>query len=54
MIRLVYDGRNGQPYTSIGRELVEAGEIAAADVSLDRVKTWLRAQGQQDGEAGAR
>ena len=26
--RLVYDGRNGQPYTSIGRLLIEAGEIA--------------------------
>ena len=25
--RLVYDGRNGQPYTSIGRLLIEAGEI---------------------------
>ena len=26
--RLVYDGRNGRPYTSIGRLLIEAGEIA--------------------------
>ena len=51
VIRLIYDGRNGQPYTSIGRILVEAGEIAPGDMSLDRLKTWLRAHGQ---EAGAR
>ena len=29
-VRLAYDGRNGQPYTSIGRLLIEAGEIAGA------------------------
>ena len=29
-VRLVYDGRNGKPYTSIGRSLIEAGEIGRA------------------------
>ena len=52
VMRLVYDGRNGQPYTSIGRILVEAGEIAAADMSLERLKAWLRAHGQHAGAAG--
>jgi membrane-bound lytic murein transglycosylase A len=41
--RLVYDGRNGRPYTSIGRLLIEAGEIAQAEMSLARLKAWLRA-----------
>ena len=50
IVRLAYDGRNGQPYTSIGRLLIEAGEIAEAEMSLDRLKSWLRANGQAPGE----
>jgi len=50
--RLVYDGRNGQPYTSIGRLLIEAGEIPEGDMSLARLKTWLRANGLKPGEKG--
>jgi membrane-bound lytic murein transglycosylase A len=41
--RLVYDGRNGRPYASIGRLLIEAGEIPEAEMSLARLKAWLRA-----------
>jgi membrane-bound lytic murein transglycosylase A len=41
--RLIYDGRNGRPYTSIGRLLVESGEIAQSEMSLARLKAWLRA-----------
>lgn len=51
-MRLVYDGRNGQPYTSIGRILVQTGEIPASDMSLERVKAWLRAKGQAEREPG--
>ena len=51
-LRLAYDGRNGQPYTSIGRLLIEAGEIEAEDMSLVALKRWLRANGQKPGEAG--
>jgi membrane-bound lytic murein transglycosylase A len=40
--RLAYDGRNGLPYTSIGRILIEAGEIAESDMSLASLKAWLR------------
>jgi membrane-bound lytic murein transglycosylase A len=40
--RLVYDGRNGRPYSSIGRLLIEAGEIAEPEMSLARLKAWLR------------
>ena len=38
-VRLAYDGRNGQPYTSIGRLLIEAGEIAEREMSLARLKS---------------
>jgi membrane-bound lytic murein transglycosylase A len=50
--RLIYDGRNGQPYTSIGRLLIEAGEIGEAEMSLARLKAWLRANGLRPGEKG--
>jgi membrane-bound lytic murein transglycosylase A len=50
--RLVYDGRNGRPYTSIGRLLVEAGEIPQGEMSLARLKAWLRANGLKPGDKG--
>ena len=50
--RLVYDGRNGLPYASIGRILIESGEIAEGDMSLERLKAWLRAAGLGEGERG--
>jgi peptidoglycan lytic transglycosylase A len=50
--RLVYDGRNGLPYTSIGRILIEAGEIAESAMSLASLKAWLRAAGLGEGERG--
>jgi membrane-bound lytic murein transglycosylase A len=40
--RLAYDGRNGLPYTSIGRILIGAGEIAEGAMSLASLKAWLR------------
>jgi membrane-bound lytic murein transglycosylase A len=40
--RLVYDGRNGRPYTSIGRRLIETGAIPEPEMSLARLKSWLR------------
>jgi membrane-bound lytic murein transglycosylase A len=48
-VRLAYDGRNGQPYTSIGRILIEAGEIAQSDMSLGCLKGWLRGNGLAPG-----
>jgi membrane-bound lytic murein transglycosylase A len=43
--RLAYDGRNGLPYTSIGKILIEAGEIAEGAMSLASLKAWLRRDG---------
>ena len=40
--RLAYDGRNGLPYTSIGRILIEFGEISESAMSLSSLTAWLR------------
>jgi membrane-bound lytic murein transglycosylase A len=40
--RLTYAGRNGHAYTSIGRILVESGEIPLGEMSLERLMGWLR------------
>jgi membrane-bound lytic murein transglycosylase A len=45
--RLAYDGRNGLPYTSIGRILIETGEIAESAMSLASLKAWLRADSER-------
>jgi membrane-bound lytic murein transglycosylase A len=52
VVRLAYDGRNGQPYTSIGRLLIEAGAIKESDMSLAALKAWLRRHGQRRGDEG--
>jgi membrane-bound lytic murein transglycosylase A len=51
-LRLAYDGRNGLPYTSIGRILIETGAIAESAMSLAALKAWLRAAGLGEGERG--
>lgn len=42
-IRITYDGKNGHPYTSIGRYLIDAGLFAPDDMTLDALKVWLSA-----------
>jgi membrane-bound lytic murein transglycosylase A len=41
VMRVAYAGRNGQPYTSIGRLLVERGEMDPGTMTLERLLTWL-------------
>lgn len=43
VLRVTYAGRNGHPYRSIGRLLVERGEIAEAAMTAGAVQGWLRA-----------
>jgi membrane-bound lytic murein transglycosylase A len=42
-VRLGYAGKNGYPYTSIGRLLIERGAIAPDAMSMAAVKAWLSA-----------
>jgi membrane-bound lytic murein transglycosylase A len=43
-MRVTYDGKNGHPYTSLGRHLVDTGQATAAEMSLDFLGQWLRAE----------
>ena len=40
--RLVYAGRNGHPYTSIGKRLVERGAMTLEEMTLAKLMAWLR------------
>jgi membrane-bound lytic murein transglycosylase A len=42
-VRVHYDGKNGHPYSSIGRYLIEKAILAADRVSMGALATWLRA-----------
>jgi membrane-bound lytic murein transglycosylase A len=54
VIRLVYAGRNGQPYSSIGRILVAEGHVPPEGIGMERLKSWIRTQGQGEQEPGGR
>lgn len=45
--RIGYAGQNGHIYTAIGRPLIERGEIAREDMSLEAIADWLRAHPQE-------
>jgi membrane-bound lytic murein transglycosylase A len=42
-LRLGYSTKNGHPYTSIGKKLVELGEGKPKSMTMDGIKAWLRA-----------
>ena len=46
-LRLGYAGRNGHPYVSIGRWLINEGRIAERDMTLAKLKQWLRENGEE-------
>ena len=50
--RLVFDGRNGHLYSSIGRLLIEFGKISLHSMSIGALKDWVRRAGQSIGEEG--
>jgi len=43
IIRVHYDGKNGHPYSSIGRFLIEKGLLAADKMSMGALSRWLKA-----------
>ncbi|MDR1827130.1 MAG: MltA domain-containing protein, partial [Methylobacteriaceae bacterium] len=47
ILRVAFAGRNGYPYTSIGRILLERGEIAKGGLTLKRLLDWLAAHPDQ-------
>lgn len=43
MVRLNYADQNGHPYQSIGRVLIERGELKLEDASMQGIQAWARA-----------
>ena len=41
LLRVNYDAHNGQPYTPVGRILIERNIIAREDMSMDRIRKWM-------------
>jgi membrane-bound lytic murein transglycosylase A len=41
--RLAFDGRNGRPYTPIGRILRDQGAIPAGGINMQTIRAWLDA-----------
>ncbi len=44
VVRLTFDGKNGHPYTSVARRLIERGDIKVEGADLEGMIAWLRAQ----------
>lgn len=43
MLRVGYADQNGYPYRSIGRYLIEQGELRASEASMQGIQAWARA-----------
>lgn len=43
IVRVAYADQNGSPYKSIGRYLVDKGELRLAQASAQGIKTWIKA-----------
>jgi membrane-bound lytic murein transglycosylase A len=43
MLRIGYDGHNGWPYVPVGRILIERGLVPRNEMSMDRIREWIRA-----------
>lgn len=44
VLRLAYDGRNGWPFTAIGRKLVERGVMLKEVATMQALRAWLAAR----------
>ena len=40
-LRVNYDSHNGQPYTPVGRVLIERNIIPREEMSMDRIRQWM-------------
>lgn len=41
-VRLAYAGNNGQPYQSVGRWLIEQGELQPGQASWPQIRAWIQ------------
>ncbi len=42
VVRIGFDGHNGQPYRSIGRALIDRGELELHQASWDGIRGWMQ------------
>ena len=42
ILRVNYDSHNGHPYAAVGRFLIEQHEVPAAEMSMERIRQWMR------------
>ena len=47
VMRVGYAGKNGRPYVSIGRLLVDRGEMTLPEVSMQSIRAWLASHPDQ-------
>jgi membrane-bound lytic murein transglycosylase A len=43
MMRIGYAGRNGLPYTAVGKFLIDRGIYTREEMSMDKIRTWMEA-----------
>ena len=48
--RITYAAKTGQPFSAIGRLLIERNEIAPAEISMQSIRAWLAAHPDQADE----
>jgi membrane-bound lytic murein transglycosylase A len=46
-VRVAYAGKNGYPFTAPGRIIVERGHVPLAEMNLERLTAWLRANPEE-------
>jgi membrane-bound lytic murein transglycosylase A len=47
LLRLNYIASNGQPYTPVGRFLIDRGIVAKEDMSMDKIRDWMEANPEE-------
>jgi membrane-bound lytic murein transglycosylase A len=47
MLRINYDAHNGHRYLPVGRVLIERGEVAKENMSMDRIRQWMLARPEE-------
>jgi membrane-bound lytic murein transglycosylase A len=50
LLRLNYVASNGQPYTPVGRFLIDRGIISKEDMTMDRIREWMEANPEEGKE----
>ncbi|MBN8958784.1 MAG: murein transglycosylase A [Rhizobiales bacterium] len=47
VLRVNYDAHNGQPYTPVGRVLIERNLVPREEMSMDRIRQWMESNPEE-------